>query len=158
MSEKVFETLRAIQLVSVETRELYIRLNGPIEKDLASLDMKEIKLGSAHTIFDQETKTIHVGLRLSLGMEEKPVTPVSMRIEVLGTFTVDTEKFPAEQINDWADKNAPIILYPFVREHGFGLTSRCGMPPIILPLLQVPTLQTGNGKPACHAATSSNLE
>lgn len=141
MPQSIFKTLHAIQLLSVETRELFVRLNGPIDNERASLYAKEIILNSAHSDFDKDEKTIHVGIRLSLGMEKEKTLPVSMRIEILGTFIVNTDEFPVEQINNWADKNAPIILYPFIREHVFALTTRCGLPQIVLPLLQVPTLQ-----------------
>lgn len=141
MQEAPFKVLHSIQLVSVDTRELYIRVNGEIGEDVESLYKKEIKIGSAHSAFDKDKKIINVGLRLTLGMDKEEQLPISMRIEIMGTFSINTDEFPEDQIEDWAVKNAPFILYPFVREHGFALPIRCGLPPLILPLVQVPTIE-----------------
>ncbi len=140
MSESIFKTLHAIQLEAIETRELFIRLNGEISEDFEDAFKEAIKLGSAHSDFDEENKIIHIGLRLTIGMEKDTDSPLSMRIEIVGTFSVNTDEFPENMIEDWAKKNAPLILYPFAREHCFALTTRCGLPQAILPLLQVPTI------------------
>lgn len=142
MANSVLERVHAIQLEAVETRELFIRLNGPVldSDQLELIYKKEVQLRSAFSPFDENEKQINVGLQLSLGMEEDTSLPVSMRVEIIGAFKVNTEEFPVDQIDSWAKKNAPLILYPFVREQSFGLTTRCGLPQIILPLLQVPTL------------------
>lgn len=140
MSEKLFKALHAIQLSSVQTRELFFRLNGSIDEDFEALCKEHLELRSAHAEFNKEDKTIHVGLRLSLGMGKETKLPISMRVEVVGTFTVNTNDFPEDKIDDWATQNAPIILYPFIREHSYALAIRCGTPPIMLPLIQVPTI------------------
>jgi preprotein translocase subunit SecB len=38
-------------------------------------------------------------------------------------------------------KNAPAILFPFLREQAYALSIRCGFPPFILPLIQLPSIQ-----------------
>jgi preprotein translocase subunit SecB len=140
MSEINFKALHAIQLVSVETRELFIRLNGQISEDLDSFYKEHLEIRSAHSEFNSEENIIHVGLRLSLGMDKDVALPISMRVEITGTFTVNIDDFSVKHIDDWATKNAPYILYPFVREHSFALAIRCGLPPMILPMVQVPTI------------------
>lgn len=140
MSDNFFKALHAIQLEAIQTRELFIRLNGQINSDIASIYKDQIQIESGHSTFNKEEKSISVGLRLSLGMDEDTDLPISIRIEVMGLFNVNTDEFPEEHIESWAVKNAPMILYPFVREHGFSLTTRCGLPPALLPLLQVPTI------------------
>jgi preprotein translocase subunit SecB len=142
MSESSFKALHAIQLASIETRELFIRINERTDKDLIPIYKEAIEMASAHSDFNKEENTVNVGLRLSLGMEDETELPVSIRIEVIGTFTVDTDEFDEGKIEEWADKNAPFILYPFIRENGVALTTRCGLPAMILPLVQVPTLTT----------------
>lgn len=141
MSQNQFKKLHGIQLVSVETRELFIRLNGPVEIDVESMYRDHVQIDSGHSPFNQETSNICVGLRAALGVEEDSTLPVSMKIEVVGLFNVNLDEFPEGQIESWANRNAPIILYPFIREHGVALTVRCGLPPLILPLIQVPTLE-----------------
>lgn len=140
MSGINFKALHAIQLVSVETRELFIRLNGPVEDDIETIYKEHIQIGSAHSVFNSEDSIIHVGLRLSLGMDKDTALPLSMRVEITGTFSVNTDEFSVDNLDDWANKNAPYILYPFIREHSFALATRCGLPPMILPLVQVPTI------------------
>lgn len=142
MSETIFKSIHAIQLLTVETRELYIRLNSPIPEDFETLCSENLEIVSAHSEFNKDESIIHVGLRLSLGMDldSEETLPVSMRVEVSGTFSVNTEDFPEDKIDSWADKNAPYILYPFMRENCFTLSTRCNIPAIIIPMVQVPTL------------------
>lgn len=146
MSDKLLKVLHPIQLDSIATKELFIRVNDEIPKDFASSCKDEIHVNSGHSPFDKEQGVIHVGLQVSLGMNNEDNLPISMRIEVVGAFTIDTDKFPEDKINAWADQNAPIILFPFVRENSFALTTRCGLPPLILPLVQVPTLENAATK------------
>lgn len=140
MSENIFKAIHAIQLESVSTRELFICINGPVDDEALSLCLENIQLQSAHGNFNSDNKSIDVGLRLAIGMDENNELPISIRIEIVGSFVIDTDQFDEDKIESWADRNAPMILYPFVREHGYGLTTRCGLPPLLLPLVQVPTL------------------
>jgi len=52
----------------------------------------------------------------------------------LGIFEVDEDKFPFKFIQNWAEKNAPLILYPYLREQVFSLSSRAGFGGTLLPL------------------------
>ena len=61
------------------------------------------------------------------------------RVEILGLFNVDDERFPIKSVHSWAKQNAPLILYPYLREQVFSLTSRAGFEGTLLPLFQVPT-------------------
>jgi preprotein translocase subunit SecB len=140
MAENLFKALHAIQLQAVSTRELFICINGPVDDAVITACGDQVQLDSAHGDFNKEDRTINVGLRLMLGMDENNDFPISMRIEIVGSFTVDTDQFDEGNIESWATRNAPMILYPFVREHWCALTIRCGLPQMILPLIQVPTL------------------
>ena len=64
-----------------------------------------------------------------------------MRVIIGGVFKVDETKFAKTHIEDWANRNAPIILYPYLREQAYALTIRCGYPGLIIPLLTVPTIK-----------------
>jgi len=64
-----------------------------------------------------------------------------MRIELSGEFEIDENQFDKKYINDWAMKNAPAILFPFLREQAYALSIRCGFPPFIIPLIQLPSIQ-----------------
>jgi preprotein translocase subunit SecB len=139
--KKPYSKLHGIQLVSVNVVELFIRANMNPDKNTA--EEPDLSLKSGHGEYDEGNKTIQVGLQLEYEMNEDPKTPYSMRIELFGDFEVDEERFEKEHIGHWARRNAPMILFPFLREHAYALAIRCGFDPLILPLLQVPTLKRG---------------
>jgi preprotein translocase subunit SecB len=131
--------LHAIQLVSVDVIELYIRLQSSSAAQ-AEIKREDISVFSGHNTYDEESKTIQVRIKIEVGMEKASKFPFVMRVELGGMFRVDEERFPIEHLEHWASKNAPMILFPYMREHVFALTARCGLPPMILPLVEVPTL------------------
>ena len=59
----------------------------------------------------------------------------------LGEARAALKKFSVEQLPSWAKVNAPMILFPFLREQVYALTARCGYNPIILPMIHVPTIR-----------------
>jgi preprotein translocase subunit SecB len=46
-----------------------------------------------------------------------------------------------EVLKNFQQNGARIALSPFLREHVYSLTSRAGIKPVILPLIQVPLFQ-----------------
>jgi preprotein translocase subunit SecB len=130
-----------IRLVDLGVRELFIEAH--VQPDVSIVaELASCSITVSHMPYDTEQKRIVVSLKLDLGSEEgKPKAPYSMRIELIGIFEVDEDKFPVEQIEDWAIKGAPLVLYPYLREHAFGLSSRCGFSPLLLPLVVVPTFK-----------------
>jgi preprotein translocase subunit SecB len=137
--ESRYRKLHAIQLIELNVQELYIKANEPPDP-ASEIDKKGFQFATGYSAYDKQSQCIQVAVKLEIGMEEDTKSPISMRIELGGVFKVDESEFPQEQVNDWARRNAPLILYPYVREHAFALTARCGFRPIILPLLEVPTL------------------
>ena len=144
-----------IQLKSIDVLELFIRLNRPPEKD-EELDKEDVAITHGHSDYDPKSKSVQVGIKLEVGTQEAPNTPFSMRIEVVGEFIVDEKRFKEEHIHDWASRNAQYILFPFVREHAYALTVRCGLPPAILPLLEVPTFTIKPPKKSENPEPSNN--
>jgi len=141
-SEKKTYKHHPIQLLSINVRELYIRVNYE-PKDFEKEKQQPISLYTEHNPYDEKNHTIKVSLRLDYGMEDKPKTPFSMRIDLFGEFIIDESKFSKEHIDDWAKKNAQFILFPYLREHAYSLSIRCGLPPAMLPLTEVPTFSLG---------------
>ncbi len=142
-----------IQLTSLGVRELSIISNVAPDADIeANVSTCSIKIGS--TNYDNKDKTIAVSLRLEVGTgNEETEAPFIMKIELVGFFEVDESRFLVEHVSDWAFKNAPFILFPYLREHAFGLSARCGFKPMLLPLLEVQTFKidkprTAKPKPA----------
>ncbi len=133
--------LHPIQLVRLGVKELFIRANVPPDTERGTNPVEcLVEVGT--TSYDTDQKIIGVSLRLELGTNENDTeAPYAMRVELVGFFQVDEDRFPMEQLSHWTEHNAPLILYPFVREHAFGLSSRCGFRPLLLPLLEVPTFK-----------------
>ncbi len=135
-----------IQLINLGVRELFIQSNRPPDLTVtAEPDACSIKVTS--TPYDSKEKHIMVSLKLELGIgPDESKLPYAMRIELIGVFEVDDTRFAVEHVADWAMRGAPIVLYPYLREHAFGLSSRCGFKPLLLPLLEVPTFTIGKSR------------
>ncbi|KIH76259.1 preprotein translocase subunit SecB [Geoalkalibacter ferrihydriticus] len=132
-----------IQVQGVLVKELFISANGPPSED-KGVEGGRFSLMVGHSEYDEEDKEISVSLKLEVGFEEdekENSAPFSMRIEIVGNFKVDESEFPVEHIDHWAQRNAPLILFPYLREHAYSLTARCGFKPMLLPLLEVPTFK-----------------
>jgi preprotein translocase subunit SecB len=144
--EKVSQIVHPIQLISLNVLELFIRVKKPVKSKDLQLTEEDFTIRTGHSDYDEKKHIIEVAVRLEIGEGEDTRSPFMLRIVLGGVFTVDEAKFPKERITDWAKQNAPIILYPYLREQAFSLTVRCGYPGIILPLLTVPTFKIESGK------------
>lgn len=104
---------------------------------------KSFTYGLSRTEFDPENSTISIKVELAIEPEDedKIDRPFAARVALYGVFKVDTSRFPADKIEQFAEINAPIILLPYIREHIFALTARSGFDPVILPLIEVPTIK-----------------
>ncbi|MFA6221450.1 MAG: protein-export chaperone SecB [Desulfomonilaceae bacterium] len=130
-----------IQLIKFGVRELFIQSNIPPDVNVTA-DPDSCDIRTSSSPYDSKTKRIMVSIGLKLGVEkDKSEVPYTMRIELIGIFEVDESRFSPEHVPDWAKKGAPLILFPYLREHAFGLSSRCGFKPLLLPLLEVPTFK-----------------
>jgi len=132
-----------ISIEEVQIKELSIRGNVPPDTVDENIEIKySIRVG--HSDYDEETSRIFVGLSLETGqeLEEESDSPYSIKIELVAMFKIDEERFQEKHVNDWARRNAPFILFPYLREQVYALTIRCGYKPLILPLVEVPTFQS----------------
>lgn len=136
--------LHPIQTNSISVSELYIKANEfpdpskAIEKGAGSISV-------GHSQYDEKNKTIRVAIKLEVEKEKK--APFTLRIELVGEFLVNEREFPIKHIYDWAGRNAPLILMPYLREHAYSLTLRAGFQPVILALAEVPTFKLLEKKP-----------
>lgn len=133
--------LHPIQLISLNIEELSIKVKKhPQSADLTS-GSEGFNLRTGHSEYDDKNHIIRVGIKLEVKGKEGQESPFDMKVVIGGVFKVDETKFEKANIEDWANRNAPLILYPYLREQAFALTVRCGFPGIILPLLEVPTFK-----------------
>lgn len=137
------ESFHPIQLLNVSVEELHLKI---IDRELLSGDYpREFGLTVGRSDYNSEDKTIAVRML----MEIEPVfdengnsdRPFEMKICICGYFDVDDTAFPVDKVHDWAEKNAPVILIPYMRENAYSLSLRCGIEPVIFPLVQVPTFK-----------------
>lgn len=137
------QKLHPIQIEGVKVRELFVRNNSIVE------DTKELegsfKFKVAHGKYDEDSSSINVGLIIELGnpdaSADQSKAPIDLKVHLMARFNIDKDNFPIEKVEHWAQYNAPMILYPYAREHVYSLTGRVLSSPVILPLLQVPTLK-----------------
>ena len=131
-----------IQANFIAVRELYIKPHLPPNQRLGA-NPDEFTMKTAHTAYDEERHVIEVGSQVEYAIETKAdqVAPYSLRVHIMGQFRVDESQFDKAKIDAWARINAPYILYPYLREHVFALTARAGFEPLLLPLLELPTIK-----------------
>lgn len=140
-----------IQMMHLVPRELYI-LSQRDEKNAIPIEETDIELQIGNGGFNAEENSIVVSVKLEIGSEKKiedageTKIPFYLRIELLGFFTVDATAFPIEKIDEWAWNNAVFIMHPYLREHAYSLTARAGYIPLLLPLVQVPTIKLTSEK------------
>jgi len=138
-------TLHAIQLKSLDIQELHFSV---VENTSKGREIEEsmFQFITKHSAYDSDSESIGVKLEVRLGYEDAPSAeleplPFKLKVAVAGLFKVDQKRFNLEYIEDWASKNAPLILYPYVRENVNSLATRCGFYGLLLPLFEVPTIK-----------------
>jgi preprotein translocase subunit SecB len=152
-----------IQANFISVRELYIKSHIPPNQRV-TVDSAKFILKTAHSSYDEVRHVIEVGSIIEYGIETKPdeIVPYSLRAHIMGQFKVDEAQFKKEKIDLWARINAPYILYPYLREHVFALTARSGFDPVLLPLVELPTVKIQQPPPIVEtpivAERDENLE
>jgi preprotein translocase subunit SecB len=130
-----------IQLVNITVDELYIKSldrESFVNKDYP----REFSLTVSRSEYDSQNKTISVKLDMNLSPSEDGLDrPFEMRISIAGHFEVDEEAFDVSDVDKFAERNAPVILIPYIREQAYSLSMRAGVEGVIFPLVQVPVFR-----------------
>ena len=124
-----------VNLTAVNLLELFIHSNRPPDSSI-DIEEKKLSIGVGKSNYDEENKIIRVAIKLEVGKDD--TVPYLLRVILEGVFHVTRDDLSVEQINEWALKSSPYVLFPYLREHAFALTARAGFRPLILPLVQVP--------------------
>jgi preprotein translocase subunit SecB len=134
-----------IQPTFIVVRELYfVSHRPPSAQD--RIDESSIHITQSATPFDEATRRVQVTLTAEYGLDQPGAPPpFSVRVAIIGEFSISHE-FPADKIQQWVGVNAGFVIYPYLRERVYYLTSQGGYPPIMLPLLQIPTMKLEGGK------------
>jgi preprotein translocase subunit SecB len=147
--------LHAVQLKALQVLKLMIEVHDPGKALSDDYEVAEYSLETGRSEFNAENSTINVVMRIRAGKcaidegndnsvdknEIFAAQPVSFLVEVGGTFEIDTTLFSPNHINHFAETNAPLIIYPYVREQVYGLSTRVGIKAMLLPLLEIPTFK-----------------
>jgi len=135
------KSLYPIQISWISVRELSIKVRSAPDRTL-TLPEGEFAITDGRSEYDDSNHTIQVGVKVEIGKDpDSQHIPFALVAEIIGEFRVDESRFPREKIDVWATINAPYILYPYLREHVYALTTRSGFPGVILPLMQIPTMK-----------------
>lgn len=140
----------AIQLIELRVAELAFKVNLSAPKDSA---LEEFSIATAHSDYDAEKHQIRVKMRVVSGDDDDEDSILNLKVELLGVFEIDEKEFPVDKVIHWAEHNAPLVLYPYVRENVYSLTSRAGFTEALLPLIEIPTFRVE--KPSVDVAEKS---
>tara|TARA_A200000159_G_scaffold35751_1_gene32173 strand:- start:8192 stop:8653 length:462 start_codon:yes stop_codon:yes gene_type:complete len=134
-----------IQMVDIDVLEItYKRKEQDSNLELdddGTPEENHFRFFHAHSKLNDETQTFAVKVKAVVSSSsDEMVIPYTIIAEIQGTFEVQ-ESFPLAGVEVFAERNAPLILYPYLREQVFGLASRAGVEQPILPLFEVPPFQ-----------------
>ncbi|HUU39675.1 MAG TPA: protein-export chaperone SecB [Desulfatiglandales bacterium] len=150
-----------INIETVVPRELSIKLNVDDPTLMEDIEKVTYSIAVGHSEYNHKEKAITVAIKLETekAKNQTKKSPLSIRIELFAKFSVDEKRFPMKNIEDWATRNAPFILYPYLREHVYALTTRCGLKPLLLPLVEVPIFKIEKPKkPKASSAKPSKKD
>lgn len=128
-----------IELQNLKVLQLSLIVNG--EKNQEELP-KSGSFRLYHGCSDYNIDSKEIGVKIGIKIDsESDCSPFDLQVEIIGGFEVNPEKFDVKYVEDWAAKNAPLILYPYLREHVHSLTNRAGFEGLLLPLFEIPTFK-----------------
>lgn len=128
--------LHPIQLKSITVTKLSIVINDPgVAADFEGEINFRMQRGVSD--FERGNPDFAVGLRAGVRPEvEDGVDPsFEIDIELSGQFHADYEEFDFDDLPRWSEVNAPLLLWPYVREQVYGLSLRAGVKGMVLPLV-----------------------
>jgi preprotein translocase subunit SecB len=136
--------LHAIQIETINYIKTYFEVNEE-HFDPAVNNNDKFTLETAHTeLMDDNTVAVKIRVLSGFNEDGSKIEDADFWMEVVieGFFKVDSDNFPLDKVNVWADRNGPLILYPYAREVVQSLTYRVFDNGVaILPLLTVPTIK-----------------
>jgi preprotein translocase subunit SecB len=132
-----------IQILGIDFLKLFLEKN-PNSDSNEVLEQGDFQIHSMHTDFNQESSEIWVKVHCLIGFddnsEKQEDASFWLEVELEACFSVDTEQFDPKNLPHWAQSNATIVLYPYVREAVSSLSGKIfNKEHVVLPLLTVPT-------------------
>lgn len=137
-----------VQPTFIVVRELHFVSHRPPSKS-DRIDESRVHIAQSASPFDPATKRVQVTLKAEFGFENDPAVPAppfSVKVAITGEFRID-DSFPRDKIQLWTSVNAAFVIFPYLRERLYYITVQGGYPPILLPLMQIPTIKLENPQP-----------
>ena len=94
--------------------------------------------------------TYFVELETTIKLMEDGVNKVSLIFKHVGMFSVDGDSANLP-MDDFLKYNAPAIMFPFVREHVSSITTKAGIPTVLLPPMNIVAMINQSPKPIDQA-------
>lgn len=129
-----------IQLGFVGVKELQAKTFIPPSPDNEiKIETKHVKMNIGHGEYDKEKQTLPVQITLEIGKSNQKTSkiPLYIKVAIIGIFKTVEKNPNVDAFHRFVQNNAVHLLHPFLREHVFALSARCGVRPIILPLITV---------------------
>jgi preprotein translocase subunit SecB len=124
---------------------LTIQFRGLEEPDIKHRDPDpdQIEITMYRTKFDEKKGSVFVVLGASLSRKEdkadSSAPPYEFRIDIVGEFRSREPSITKERLEEWSQRVAPFVLFPYLRSLLSDISGRCGYRPLDLPLLSLPT-------------------
>jgi preprotein translocase subunit SecB len=134
-----------IQPTFIVVREVHFISHRPPSKT-DRIDQSTIRITQKSTSFNEEKRRLQITLTAEFNCDAEPSAegpPFSARVAITGEFSIGAS-FPSDKIQLWAAQNARFVLYPYLRERMHYISNQGGYPPIMLPLIQIPTIRLEN--------------
>ncbi|MDR3600226.1 MAG: protein-export chaperone SecB [Desulfosporosinus sp.] len=136
MAEQVNETIAQISFKGYKVHRLEFRLNDnfyPKEKSKIELDMDfDIDIG-----IDRQENIAVISLRCLINKEYESMNqPLFLDIIIQSLFSFESG-LQDENLYNLLNTNAVAIVFPYLRSVISTVTVNCGVPPVILPTLNI---------------------
>ena len=131
-----------IQPTFINVRRLHFVAHRPPSPN-DRIEESTITIAQSSTPFNEQTRRVQITLKADFGFDGQPLAkppPFSVSVAITAEFVIG-DTFPRDKIQLWIAKNAAYVIYPYLRERLYYITSQAGFPPIVLPLMQIPTIR-----------------
>ena len=131
-----------IQTTFIAVREMHFVSHRPPSPN-DKIEQSTISITQSATPFNEATRRVQVTLTAEFGPGNEPSPsppPFTVKVAMTGEFIIHPS-FLFDKINLWVTKNSAYIIFPYLRERLYYITSQGGYPPILLPLMQIPTIK-----------------
>lgn len=133
------ETIESIfKFLDQKIEKIDFWLNGDFDFEALSETPLDVSMAFTHKVkrdSDNQKAYIELEVKIFEGAKEKNY-PFYLHIVVSGVFGVSAS-IPDEQFNQYIKVSAVAALFPYLRTTATAITSISGIPPLLLPLLNI---------------------